>query len=82
MSQGKIDVYEAELIQQGIGSSFWKEYLVPRMQDQINSYKDALVYCIQEEVIPLQTKIKMLEEWIKKPYRDLKSIQTGGQDER
>lgn len=79
----KLDVYDSEIIQGGIVGSFWKEYLVPRMQNQIEECKENLTYCSIEEVPLLQTRIKVLEEWKNKPYEDLRDIKTiGGSDER
>jgi len=81
--KSKMDVFDADTIRDGIAGPFWREYLVPRIKDQIEICRDRLTFCNVDEVPTLQARVRTLEEWLKKPFDDLRGIkETGGVDER
>ena len=73
----KSDKYIAELIENGISSSFWKEYFVPELKEEIEKYKNMLVSCPIDDVRALQEHVRCCEEWLKRPAADLKKSKGG-----
>jgi len=73
----KRDKYIEELIENGISSSFWKEYFVPMLNGEIERYKDALADCSLDNVRAYQERIGSYRELLKKPFVDLNKSKGG-----
>ena len=66
--------YKKETIEDGLSSAFWRDYLVPEIEKEIEVSKNQLTSCTLEEVAGFQERVRVLRIMLDKPANDLRKL--------